>query len=617
MGLRIEDYALIGDTQTAGLVGKDGSLDWLCLPRFDSGACFSALLGGPENGRWKIAPKGPVRKVTRRYLEGSMVLETEFRTEEGVVRLYDFMPPRDRTPDVARVVVGVRGRVTMEMELVVRSDYGSIVPWVRRIEDRLEMIAGPDAFSFRTPIQTEGRGLTTVAEFAVERGQKVPFLLSWHPSCDPAPPPRQVIDDLDDAVRWWREWTCQCRFEGRYREIVQRSLLTLKALTYAPTGGIVAAPTTSLPEWLGGVRNWDYRYCWLRDATLTLFALINAGFIDEARSWRDWLLRAVAGDPSQLQIMYGPAGDRRLTEWEVPWLSGYEGSAPVRVGNAAVNQFQLDVYGEVIDALHQSRRHGLPPSHDAWALQRKLLEFLEGAWNRPDEGIWEVRGPRRHFTHSKVLAWVAFDRAVQTVQNYGMEGPLDRWRAMRDAIHREVCEKAWDSERNTFVQSYGSKALDASLLQMALVGFLPPSDPRIAGTVEAIERELMVNGFVLRYSTEDANVDGLPPGEGAFLPCSFWLADNFSLLGRRRDAVRLFDRLRGLCNDVGLLSEEYDPVRKRMLGNFPQAFTHVALINTAQNLTMARGPARERHGASQRNGMRPLREPESDPIQPG
>ncbi len=594
MARRIEDYALIGDTQTAALVGKDGSIDWMCLPRFDSGAIFAALLGDEGNGRWLIAPTAPVKQVRRRYLPETLVLETEFETDEGKVRLYDFMPPRDKVPDVARLVEGVEGAVEMRVELVVRPDYGSFLPWVRRLGDLVEMIAGPDAFSLRTPVRLVGQDFRHRATFRVGPKDRVPFRLSWHASHLPPMEMGPVPNALEDSIRWWRQWFSPCTYRGRWKNEVHRSLVTLKALTYAPTGGIVAAATTSLPEQLGGVRNWDYRYTWLRDATFTLLALMQGGFTEEAVAWRDWLLRAVAGDPAKLQIMYGAGGERRLPEWEIPWLAGYEGSKPVRIGNAAVDQRQLDVYGEVIDALHQARRADLDHEEDGWSLQRKLLDFLESSWSKPDEGIWEVRGPRRHFTHSKVMAWVAFDRAVQDVESFQLEGPADRWRAIAGEIHREVCEKAWDSERRTFTQAYGSKELDASVLLMPLVGFLPPSDPRVAQTTEAIGRELSWSGFIRRYTTSPNGADGLPEGEGAFLACSFWYADNLCLIGRCAEAEELFDKLRGLANDVGLLAEEYDPTARRMLGNFPQAFSHVGLINTAANLS-GRGPAHDRH----------------------
>ena len=595
MPLRIEDYALIGDTHTAALVGRNGSLDWLCLPRFDSGACFAALLGDERHGRWLLSPAGAVRKTRRRYRPGTLVLETEFETEEGVVRITDCMPVRQQYPDVLRVVEGVRGRVPMRMELIIRFDYGSIVPWVRNIEGTLYAVGGPDALCLRTPAETRGEGLTTVADFTVKEGQRVPFVLTWHPSFKSMPEPIDAERSLAETEAWWREWSARCTYDGEWRELVLRSLITLKALTYAPTGGIVAAATTSLPEFVGGVRNWDYRYCWLRDSTFTLYALMIAGYKEEAAAWRDWLLRAVAGDPKQLQIMYGPTGERRLPELVLEWLPGYEGSSPVRIGNAAVRQLQLDVYGEVIDTMHQARRTGIDADEPSWALQKKLLDFLESGWAQPDEGIWEVRGPRRHFTHSKVMAWVAMDRAVKTVEGFGLSGPVERWRRIRAEIHEEVCAKGYDSQRRAFTQFYGSKELDASLLMMPLVGFLPPQDERIQGTVEAIERELCQNGFVLRYRTDvSASVDGLPPGEGAFLACTFWLADNYALAGRYGDARRLFESLVGLCNDVGLLSEEYDPHAKRLVGNFPQAFTHVSLVNTALNLSKEKKPAEHR-----------------------
>ncbi len=582
----IEDYALIGDTHTAALVSRGGSIDWLCLPRFDSPACFSALLGDERHGRWLIAPAGPVRSVRRSYQGDSLVLETEFRTRDGVVRLVDCMPPRQRDPDVARVVEGVRGRVHMRMELVIRFDYGSIVPWVRRQDGALHAIAGPDSVWLRSPVEVRGENFRTVAEFTVEEGERVPFILTWHESHRRAPRAIDPIRAVDDTESWWSKWASRITYEGAWRDAVIRSLLTLKALTYAPTGGIVAAPTTSLPEALGGVRNWDYRQCWVRDATLTLDALMLAGLVSEAKAWREWLLRAVAGRPGQMQIMYGLAGERRLTEQELGWLPGYEGSRPVRTGNAAVNQFQLDVYGEVMDALYLARRAGLQTDEPAWDFQLALMDFLESNWQEPDEGIWEIRGPRRHFTHSKVMAWVAMDRAVKAVELHGLAGPLDRWRALRREIHEEVCERGFDAGRDSFVQSYGGSQLDASLLMIPMVGFLPASDPRVRGTVDAIQRELVVDGLVLRYHPDDsASVDGLPPGEGAFLACSFWLADNLALLGRLDEARAQFERLLELRNDVGLLAEEYDPKAGRQLGNFPQAFSHVALVNTASHLS--------------------------------
>jgi len=588
---------MVGDTQTAALIGDDGSIDWMCAPRFDSAACFSALLGDENHGRWLIAPAAGGRAVRRRYRDHTLVLETEFETPEGSVRIIDFMPIRDKTVDVIRIVEGLDGQVPMQMHLTIRFDYGQTIPWVRDIGDALVAVAGPDALVLRTPVETRGAGHSTVAEFTVHRGQRVPFFLAWYPSHEEIPRGVNATWALTRTESWWHKWSKKWTYNGDWPEAVQRSTITLKALTYAPTGGIVAAPTTSLPEWIGSVRNWDYRFCWLRDATFTLLALIHAGYEDEASAWRQWLLRAAAGEPTDLQIMYGPAGERRLTEWEVPWLPGYEGSKPVRVGNAASEQFQLDVYGEVADALYQSRRGAIAENDvNAWDLGVALMEFLEDAWKRPDEGIWEVRGPRQHFTHSKVMAWVAFDRAVRMVEDYGEEGDeptASHWRALRDEVHSEVCAKAYDADRKTFVQSYGSSNLDAALLMMPLVGFLPATDERMQGTVEAIQRDLTIDGFVRRYTTE-TSVDGLPPGEGVFLPCTFWLVDNLALMGRTDEARSLFERLIGLVNDVGLLAEEYDPAAKRQLGNFPQAFTHVALVNSACNLSRVTGPAHHR-----------------------
>jgi GH15 family glucan-1,4-alpha-glucosidase len=595
MSLAIEDYALIGDTQSVALVGRDGSCDWLCLPRFDSPACFAALLGDPWHGRWQIAPRGALSQpIRRRYRDGTLVLETLFVTAEGSVRVVDLMPPRDRTPDVVRVVEGIDGAVPMRMELVIRFDYGSIVPWVRKLSDgRLGAIAGADALVLQAGAETHGEGPMTAADFVVHAGQSVPFVLSWHASHEPPPRVMDVHQVVADTEAWWREWSRRCRYEGPYRDAVASSLMVLKALTYAPTGGIVAAATTSLPEWPGGVRNWDYRYCWLRDATYTLYALTLAGYRDEARAWRDWLLRAVAGEPSKLQIMYGVAGERRLDEYSVDWLPGYAGSAPVRVGNAAVHQLQLDVYGEVMDTLYQTRRAGLAESTDAWNLQKALLDFLEGAWREADQGLWEMRGPRQHFTHSKMMTWVAFDRAVKTLESTGAGGPLERWRGLRDEIHGEICRHAFDPRKNAFTQAYGSAHLDASLLLLPQVGFLPASDPRVRGTVAAIERELCHDGFVMRYPT--VGQDGLPPGEGVFLACSFWLADCYALMQRTEEARSLYERLLAIRNDVGLLAEEYDPSGGRQLGNFPQAFSHVGLINTAFNLLSGPiAPARDR-----------------------
>lgn len=592
---RIEDYALIGDMQTAALVGKDGSIDWLCLPQFDSRACFAALLGTSDHGRWQIAPSEPVLSVRRRYRGHTLVLETEFTTANGVVRVVDCMPPRDHQPDVVRLVEGVSGVVPMRMELVIRFDYGSVLPWVRTIDGVLRAVGGPDAMSFWSPVPTEGVDFTTQAEFLARAGDQLPFVLMWHPSHVTSPTPVDGIDAVRETEAWWQEWSDRCTYQGPWREAVVRSAITLKALTFAPTGGIVAAVTTSLPEQPGGQRNWDYRYCWLRDATFSLYSLLICGYVEEAAAWRNWLLRTVAGDPSTLQIMYGVCGDRRLPEMELPWLPGYEGSTPVRIGNGAYTQRQLDVYGEVMDALHVARRSGLAPDADAWRLQRELLTFLELVWEQPDDGIWEVRGPQRHFTHSKVMAWVAFDRGIKAIERYGFDGPIERWRDQRDRLHAEVCDRAYDPQRNTFTQFYGSQQLDASLLMIPLVGFIPADDPRMVGTVAAIERELMVNGFVLRYATSPTGeVDGLPAGEGAFLACSFWLADNYVLQGRHDEAEQVFDRLVKVANDVGLMAEEYDPVSRRLLGNFPQAFSHVSLINTARNLARARGPAEDR-----------------------
>jgi GH15 family glucan-1,4-alpha-glucosidase len=593
---RIEDYALIGDCGSAALVGRDGSIDWLCLPRFDSGACFAALLGEPGHGRWLIGPVEPPARVERRYLDGSLILATKFETAEGTVELVDFMRPHRRLPQLVRLVRGLRGRVAMCTELILRFDYGAVVPWVERLPDGggVSAIAGPERVVLRTPAPLRGEDLKTVGEFTVGAGETVPFVLSYGPSHQPLPPAVNPARALGDTETFWRRWSDRCASAGPWTEVVKRSLIVLKGLTYAPTGGIVAAPTTSLPEQLGGVRNWDYRYCWLRDATFTLLALMNAGYYDEARRWRDWLFRAVAGSPDQLQIMYGLGGERRLAEWEIPWLPGYEGSRPVRIGNAAVNQIQLDVYGEILDALYHAQSHGLPPHKHGDAVGTVLLKHLARIWDQPDEGIWEVRGPRQHFTHSKVMAWVAFDRAVKILERRDSTGKTtNRWRHLRDRIHADVCRKAFDPGLGSFVQAYGSKALDASLLLLPLVGFLPPTDPRIIGTVAAIEQRLVVDGFVYRYDTGEM-VDGLPPGEGMFLACSFWLADNFILQGRVTEARELFERLLALCNDVGLLAEEYDPHLGRQLGNFPQAFSHVALVNTAFNLTRSQGPAEQR-----------------------
>ncbi len=593
MPLRIEDYALIGDTQTAALVGKDGSIDWLCLPRFDGEACFAALLGDERNGRWLLAPDAPVTEVRRRYRPDTLILETELATDGGLVRITDCMPPRDRLPDLVRVVECLRGEVPIKSELVLRFGFGSFRPWIHEQEGTIWAVGGPDAVALDADVPITSSADSLSARFVLRAGERARFVMSWSPSY--ARHIRKVDPEvaLDETEHWWRRWVEACTHAGPWRDDVVRSLITLKSLTYGPTGGIVAAPTTSLPEQIGGVRNWDYRYCWLRDATFTLYALLQAGYRREAQSWRDWLLRAVAGDPQHVQIFYGPAGERRLTELTLDNLSGYEGSQPVRIGNAAVDQLQLDVYGEVIDCLYQAQRSGLPREEAAWRLQRGLLDYLEANWRVPDEGIWEVRGPRRDFTHSKVMAWVAVDRSIRMVEALGFDGPVARWRALRDEIHADVCARGFDTSRGTFTQFYGSSELDASALMFPLVGFIPGDDPRMRGTVAAIERELLHDGFVHRY-TSSSEVDGLPEGEGVFLPCSFWLADNLVLLGRANEARTLYERLLALRNDVGLLSEEYDPAAKRLLGNFPQAFSHVALVNTARNLADGDGPAQHR-----------------------
>jgi len=596
MAERIEDYALLGDLQTAALVGRSGSIDWLPFPRFDSSSCFGAILGGREHGRWLIAPASGGPATERRYREDTLILESEWQTPTGRVRVTDFMPPRETKPDIVRVVEGLEGTVAMRTELILRLDYGSVVPWVRRLDSRsLLAVGGPDGLLLRTPIDLRPDGKTHTAEFTVRERERIPFVLTWYPSHEDVPKAVDAEQALEDTDGFWRSWIAGCLYEGPYQEAVRRSLITLKALTYAPSGGIVAAPTTSLPEQIGGERNWDYRYCWLRDSTFTLYTLMNAGFKEEAVAWREWLLRAVAGDPAQVQILYGLGGQRRTPEYELPWLPGYAGSSPVRIGNAAHEQFQLDVYGEVMDTLHQARVQGLDPDDHAWSLQRTLMDFLEGVWDTPDEGIWEVRGPRRHFTHSKVLAWVAFDRAVQTVERLGLEGPVDRWRRLREEIHREVCREGFNKELNSFTQSYGSDELDASTLLIPIVGFLPPHDPRVVGTIEAIQRDLTRDGFVERYATRAQNqVDGLSGHEGVFLFCSFWLVDALLMLERDDDARKLFERLLAIRNDLGLLAEEYDPTEKRQLGNFPQAFTHVGLVNSAYNLSHHEGPHEQR-----------------------
>ena len=586
MAGRIEDYGLIGDLQTVALVSRHGCIDWMCVPRFDSGAIFAALLGDAENGHWTLQPDGDFTSLGRRYRDDTLVLETELETASGAVRLVDFMPPRGEAPDIIRIVEGVRGTVDMRMELALRFDYGSIVPWVRSLDGALVGVAGPDAISLRTPVALEGRDLRTYAAFQVREGDRVPFVLTWFESNRPLPEAVDAERALAGTIQYWEDWASACTMTGRWRDAVVRSLVTLKALTYAPTGGIVAAATTSLPEEIGGVRNWDYRYCWLRDATLTLLAFLRAGYLEEARRWRDWLLRAIAGSPKELQVMYGVAGERRLTEVELPWLGGYESSRPVRIGNGASNQLQLDVYGEVVDALHTARVKGLEASDDAWSMTSKLFDWLESGWREQDEGIWEVRGPRRHFTHSKLMAWVAFDRAVKAIEKLGRDGPIDRWRAARDEIKADVLANGYNRDVGAFVQYYGSDRLDASLLLIPLVGFLPAKDARMLGTVAAIERDLMRDGFVERYraDVENVRVDGLPPGEGVFLPCSFWLVAVLARQDRLDDAVVLYERLLSLGNDLGLLSEEYDPERGRLVGNFPQAFTHLALVETAFTL---------------------------------
>ena len=595
MPSRIEDYALIGDLGTAALVGRDGSIDWLCWPHFDSEACFAALLGEPKNGRARIAPKDKTARVTRRYRSDTLILETRFETADGVATLIDFMPPRSgEDSHLVRIVMGERGRVEFESELVLRFGYGAHVPWVTRLQDGTRRaIAGPDMVIMRTPVGTRGKDLTTVADFTVAAGERIPFVLSYAPSHLDPPAPVDPEECLGQTESFWKDWAGKSKISCPWNEEVCRSLITLKALTYAPTGGLCAAPTTSLPEFIGGERNWDYRFCWLRDATLTLLALMNAGYFEEALAWRDWLLRATMGSPSQIQIMYGLRGERRLTERQVHWLAGYENSAPVRIGNAAHNQRQLDIFGEVMDALHQARKGGLPQMDAGWDLQQALLAHLEKIWVERDNGIWEVRCGREHFTFSKVMAWVAFDRAIRSAESFKLPGPVDHWRKIRDHIHNDICERGFDNEVVSFVRSYGSKELDASLLLLPALGFLPPEDPRIRATVGAIERELVVDGLVLRYDTQKSE-DGLPAGEGFFLACSFWLVDAYLMLGRRDEAVTLFERLLALRNDVGLLSEEYEPRSQRLVGNFPQAFSHLALVNSASNLAHYRKPAEQR-----------------------
>ncbi|TMJ24846.1 MAG: glycoside hydrolase family 15 protein [Alphaproteobacteria bacterium] len=607
MASRIEDYALIGDCEAAALVARDGSIDWLCWPRFDSDACFAGLLGSSEHGRWRIAPNEPTPIVTRRYRPKTLILETRYECSEGAATVIDFMPVRGMHPNVVRLVRGERGSVVMQTELVLRFGYGATVPWVTRLgPGTWRAVAGPDMVIIRTPVQLTGENLRTVGEFTVSQNETVPFVLAYAPSHLPPPEQLDAASALAATESFWLGWCGKCRPAGHCSDAVVRSLITLKALTYWPTGGIVAAPTTSLPEHLGGSRNWDYRFCWLRDATLTLLALMDAGYQDEAQAWHEWLLRAVAGSPEQVQIMYGIAGERRLSEWVVPWLPGYEGSSPVRIGNAASFQRQHDVFGEVMDALHQARVNGLAANESGWAMQRAFLSHLERSWGEPDDGIWEVRGGSRHFTYSKVMAWVAFDRAIKSAQMFGLEGPLERWREIAASIHADVCRCGFDADMESFVQSYGSKELDASLLLLPQVGFLPAHDARVRGTVRAIEQHLLVDGFVRRYDTA-AREDGLPGDEGVFLACSFWLVDAYVVQNRWRDARSLYDRLLALCNDVGLLSEEYDPVRDRLVGNFPQAFTHVALVNSAFNLTQLEKPAEQR--AAEEGAAQPVAAP--------
>jgi GH15 family glucan-1,4-alpha-glucosidase len=587
---RIEDYGLIGDCETAALVGRDGSIDWLCWPAFDSDACFAALLGTEKHGRWLIAPAGEISRTSRRYRDNTLILETRFETAGGVVELIDFMPPRGNAPDVIRLVRGVSGRVRMHMQLIIRFGFGADIPWVKKSEDgsALLAISGQDMTVLRTPVETRGEDMTTVADFEVGEGETIPFVLTYGPSHLPVPEPLDPDYALKDTEAFWTEWCSRCTYEGEGRDLVMRSLITLKAQTYAPTGGIVAAPTTSLPEKLGGARNWDYRFCWLRDATFTLLALINSGYTEEASAWHQWLLRAAAGSPLNMQIMYGIMGQRRLLEWEATWLPGYEGAKPVRVGNAAHAQLQLDVYGELIDAFHQWRTAKLELDGSTWAMECTVLEHLAEIWNKPDHGIWERRGAGKHYVLSKVMTWVAFDRGIKSAEMFGYKAPLEKWRALRDVIHRDVCARGFDAELNSFVESYGSKMLDASILLLPSVGFLPPDDPRVRSTLVAIERHLMRDGFVLRHDPREIEQQ---PAEGAFLACTLWLADAYVLAGELGKAQELFSRVVAVANDLGLLAEEYDTVARRQTGNFPQALTHIALINTAHNLCEAKHSA--------------------------
>jgi len=602
----IESYGLLGDMQTVALVSRTGSIDWLCFPRFDSGACFGALLGNTDNGNWRIAPTGAGECTRRTYRPDTLILETEWETSEGAVRVIDFMPPRGAAPDVVRIVEGLSGNVAMTAELRLRFDYGSVVPWVRRTEDALYAVAGPDSVLLRTPVEMTPQDMSHVANFTVRAGERVPFVLTWQASHLPRPKAVDAEQALRGTEDYWTEWMQDCCYDGEWADAVHRSLITLKALTYQPTGGIVAAATTSLPEALGGERNWDYRFCWLRDASMTLQAMVYTGFTEEAQAWREWLLRAIAGDAKDLRIMYGLRGERRLPEAELPWLSGYADSRPVRIGNAASTQFQLDVYGEVLDALHLDRCSGLGPSADIWAVQRTLLDELEGRWDEPDQSLWEMRGDPRHFVHSKVMAWVGFDRAVRGAERFGLDGPVDRWRALRDQVHAEVCEKGYDADRGTFTQSYGSRALDAATLLIPQVGFLPGDDPRVVGTVDAIRNDLVQDGFVRRYDNDDGAHDGFDSEEGSFLVCTIWLADSLHLTGRTDEAREVFERVLDVRNDLGLLAEEYDPRTGRQLGNVPQAYSHVGIANTARALS--------RHG---RNVGRVNRhEPSAPPERP-
>jgi GH15 family glucan-1,4-alpha-glucosidase len=595
MTQRIEDYALIGDLHTAALIGRDGSIDWLCWPRFDAPACFAALLGTAENGRWLLAPADAVTKTERHYIDSTLLLETRFETATGAVSVVDFMSPRNGHSNIVRLVMGRRGRVRMQMDLILRFDYGVTVPWVERLPDGsgISAVAGPHRAVLRSVIETKGADFHTLADFEIAADETVSFVMTYTASHVPLPDAVDVQQAYAQAKTYWEKWADRSTYDGPYETVVTRSLITLKALTYLPTGGIVAAPTTSLPEKIGGLRNWDYRYCWIRDATLTLLALMHTGYYEEAESWRSWMLRSIAGNPAQIQTLYGIAGERWLPEQTLSWLPGYRGSAPVRVGNDAAGQLQLDIFGEMMDALYQGRQGQLSASESAWSLQRAIMGYLEKIWRQPDDGIWESRGERQHYTFSKVMVWVALDRAIRTAEQADNPCPLRRWVALRDEVHAEICERGFNAEMNSFVRAYGSTELDAALLLLPLVGFLPPDDSRIIGTVDAIQRHLTWNGFVLRYDTTDSK-DGLPPGEGVFLACSFWLADNLILQGKIDEARTLFERLVSLCNDVGLLSEEYEPVDGRFLGNFPQAFSHIALINTALNLTRAASPATQR-----------------------